>query len=308
MTSIITGSTSFIGLAVIEKLIKNNEKVIAIVRPNSSRINCIMRNDKIKVVESELQNIESLDLKIDNCNTFYHIGWSSDFDNHRFNLNGQLKNVEYAEKAAKLAARYGCDTFVSVGSQAECGRINGCITPYTPPKPETAYAIAKVILHERLKEFCEKNGMKFCSPRLLSGYGPYDRAASMMMACVLAGIKNIPMETSPGEQIWDYIYVDDIANALYLIAKKGIHAKRYPIGSGIARSMRSYIYEIAELTGGFNLLEGIGKRDYNARQVMNLLADITELREDTGFVCNYSFTEGIKRTIQFAKQIPEERK
>lgn len=100
-----------------------------------------------------------------------------------------MHNVEYAEKVAKLAAKYGCKTFFSIGSQADCGRINGCITSYTPPKPETVYAIAKVVLHERLKVFCEKKGMKFSSLRLLCGYGPYDCPATMMMSCVLSGLK-----------------------------------------------------------------------------------------------------------------------
>lgn len=299
MANIITGATSFIGLALIKQLINESEDIIAIARPNSSRLCCLPKTDKVRIVTSQLADLDNLNLQITKCDTFYHIGWSSDFVNPRFNLNGQMQNVEYAEKAAKLAAKYSCETFLSVGSQAECGRINGCITPYTPPKPETAYAIAKVVLHERIKSFCEENSMKFCSPRLLSGYGPYDRPAAMMMSCVLAGLKNIAMEMTPAEQIWDYIFVDDIAKALYLIVKNGKHGKRYPIGSGIARSMRSYIYEIAELTGGYNLLEGIGKRAYNPRQVMNLLADITELREDTGFNCNYSFKEGINRTIAF---------
>lgn len=62
------------------------------------------------------------------------------------------------------------------------------------------------------------------------------------------------------EQIWDYIYVDDIANALYLIASKGMHAKRYPIGSGVARSLRSYIMDIAFITKSDKLLDGFGKK------------------------------------------------
>ncbi|MBQ9880060.1 MAG: NAD-dependent epimerase/dehydratase family protein, partial [Clostridia bacterium] len=128
---------------------------------------------------SELCDLDKL--SIGEGGTFYHIGWTSDFADPRYNLKGQLKNVEYAEKAALLAAACSCDTFVSIGSQAECGRINGAITPHTPSKPETAYAIAKVVLNEKVRGICEERGMKFCSPRLLSGYGPFDRPATMIM-------------------------------------------------------------------------------------------------------------------------------
>lgn len=301
MTSIISGATSFIGLALINKLINENEDVVAIIRPNSIRKNCIPVCDNVTIIEADLFELDELVPEEKEYGVLYHIGWSSDFDNPRFNLSGQLKNIDYAEKAAKLAKKCGCNTFLSIGSQAECGRINGCITPYTPSKPETAYAVAKVVLNEKIRTFCEENDMKFCSPRLLSGYGPYDRPATMVMSCISAGLKNIPFESTPAEQIWDYIYVDDVANALYLIAQNGVHAKRYPIGSGIARSMRSYISEIAKITGSDKLLSGIGKRNYNDRQVMNLLADITELKNDTGFSCEYSFEEGIAKTIQYYK-------
>ena len=302
MISIVTGATSFIGIALINKLINENEKVIAIVRPDSSRKLCIPKCENVSVVFSELSDLDKLQLNNDKCSTFYHIGWSSDYIDPRFNLSGQLKNVEYAEKAFCLAAKYNCEAFLSIGSQAECGRISGCITPYTAAKPETAYAIAKVVINEKLKSLCEEKKIKFCSPRLLSGYGPYDRPTTMIMSCITAGLKNVPLEMTTAEQIWDYIYVDDIANALYLIAKNGKHAKRYPIGSGIARSMQSYIYDIAKATGSDKLLEGIGKRQYNQGQVMNLLADITELNYDTGFSCEFSFDDGIKKTIEFVKK------
>ncbi|MBQ9880059.1 MAG: NAD(P)-dependent oxidoreductase [Clostridia bacterium] len=112
----------------------------------------------------------------------------------------------------------------------------------------------------------------------------------------------MPCNTTPAAQIWDYVYVDDIAKALWCIAKNGVHGKRYPIGSGIARSLKSYIAEIAEATGSDELMKGVGKMAYREDQVMNLLADITELTGDTGFTCDYGFTEGLAKTIEFVSR------
>lgn len=303
MKSIVTGATSFIGIALIKKLIQENREIIAIIRPNSKRRSYLPISKHIKVIESDLSNLDKIIIKEGDFDVFYHIGWSSDFINPRYNLMGQLMNVEFGENAVKLAKKCGCHTFLSLGSQAECGRINGCITVKTPPKPETAYAIAKVILHEKISSYCETNGMKFCSPRLLSGYGPYDHVKTLIMTCIKAGMQNRAFETTLAEQIWDYIFVDDIAEALFLIAKNGKHAKRYPIGSGIGRSLKSYIIEISEIMQCSKLLDGIGKKAYASGQIMNLLADISELKHDTGFSPKWSFVDGIKTTITEMKNV-----
>lgn len=300
MAVIITGTTSFIGIALVKRISYSGERVYAVIRPKSKRKIDVSCFKNVTVVESELQDLDKV--KIDEkCDVLYHIGWSSDFENPRFNLSGQLKNVEYAEKAAILAHNTGCSAFVTVGSQAECGRISGCITSYTPAKPETAYAIAKVVLDEKVRTLCESFGIKFCAPRLLSGYGPFDRPGTMIMSCIAAGIQGLPFESTPAEQIWDYIYVDDIADALVKIASKGVHSKKYPIGSGVARSVKSYIKMIADITNNEELLAGVGKRPYADGQVMNLLADITELTADTGFVPQMSIRNGLINTIEWSR-------
>ena len=47
---------------------------------------------------------------------------------------------------------------------------------------------------------------------------------------------------------------------------------------------------------------GIGELEYTPLQVMNLQADINELKEDTGYEQRYSFEEGIRETIEWYKR------
>ena len=47
---------------------------------------------------------------------------------------------------------------------------------------------------------------------------------------------------------------------------------------------------------------GIGDREYADKQVMHLQADITSLKEDTGFEVSYNFSEGIRETVAWVKQ------
>lgn len=301
---IITGATSFIGLALLRRLSDMGGEVYAIARPGSSRLAFIPKAKNIHLIEAELSSLAGLSLPAERCDSLLHVGWFSDFLSPRFNLEGQVQNAVYTEQAVSLAHKSGCSTFLGVGSQAECGRVSGCITPETPAKPENAYAAAKVFAAQRAQDLCEQYGIKFCWPRLLSAYGPFERPHTLIMSCIQACLDGSEMEMTGCAQIWDYIYIDDVADAIVRIAEKGKHGKRYPIGSGVGRSLRSYVEEIAGVIGNDVILRGIGKRPYADDQVMNLLADMCETTADTGFVCQTAFAGGIRKTIEYIKNHP----
>lgn len=295
--AIVTGCTSFLGIALIQHMERLGIEVYAIARPGSSRLGAVPASQSVHLIQCELGELDSVRLPDEKMDALFHIGWTSDFDNPRFNREGQRINVGIAEKAMRLAERSGCEVFSGVGSQAECGLVNGCITPDTPEAPMTEYAKAKIETFHSLERMAEKSGMKLCWPRLLSAYGPYDRPHTLIMSCIRAAFMGGKLDLTPCGQIWDYVYVDDAAKAIYMIAENGEPMKRYPIGSGVGRSLRYYVEEIAKRAGSKSILKGIGAKPYGENQVMNLLADMTEVEKDTGFVCEYDFRAGIEKTI-----------
>lgn len=297
---IITGATSFIGNALIDQLSKDEEcEIVAIIRPGSIRSKSICITKQVKVIESNLSNLDSLKNSIlYGANVIFHIGWSSDFVNARYNIEGQMINVSYLNKVMLLACHIGCDKVIGIGSQAECGRVNEPISDKTKDNPETAYAIAKCRAYEQGMESALKYHISFYWPRLLSAYGPNDKSKTLVMSCLNAVARREKIALTPCEQTWDFIYVEDVARALILIAKKGKAGKKYSIASGIGRELKDYIMEMADITKCSLLLDGIGKREYSNEQVMYLLGDIKSLWEDTGFTICTSFGDGIVKTIQ----------
>ena len=300
--SIVVGATSFIGIALVKTLLVRGETVFAIIRPNSERKACIPTDPNVIVLEVELRDLSQAQIPDGlDCDCLYYIGWSSDFASPRFNLEGQMQNVDYLKNAIVLAKNTGCRTFEGIGSQAECGIVAGCITPDTPENPMTAYAKAKVQAYYSGLALCESYGIKFCWPRLLSAYGPYDRAHTLIMSCLRASLHGEELSLTAGSQIWDYIYVEDVAEALMVIAASGKHGKRYPIGSGIGRSLISYIVDIADITENKNLLKGFGKQPFAENQVMSLVSDNYDILLDTGFRPQVDFTDGIVATFDYVK-------
>ena len=295
---IITGATSFIGIALISELIKQDCYIEAIIRPHSSRRYLLANNPMINLTECELFNLDKLLLPLETYDELYHIGWSSDFEHGRDNFVGQSQNLDYCIKAVQLASIYRCSTFIGIGSQAECGRINHKITIDTVNNPENAYAEIKCLAYDRTRVLCEEFGIKHCWPRLLSAYGPHDRSNTLMSSIIRACKENIVIELTPCQQIWDYIYVNDVAKALMLIAKSGRHGVKYPIASGMGRKLSDYIDEVAILSGNNSIVNGIGKKEYSDKQVMYLCGDIHELTNDTGFAPEIDFASGVRELLR----------
>lgn len=297
--AIVTGATSFIGIALIDLLQRKGIDVVAIIRPNSMRKNLLRTlYSDITLVECELSSITELTLPNNEYDVLFHIGWTSDFSDSRYNLEGQLQNVTYCEYAVELAARYKCKKYLSVGSQAECGVVSVPINSLTPDNPMTAYAEAKCIAYDKTKKMCHEYGIKQYWPRLLSAYGPYDRNTTMIMSCINACREKRILELTPAEQIWDYVYIDDVAKALLAIVANGVPEKKYSIASGDGRFLKEYIVEIAKQMNFPKLLGGFGKKQYAHNQVMYLVGDINELISDTDFQIEWGFERGIQEIIR----------
>ena len=292
---IVTGATSFIGIYLIKELLEEKYAVTAVIRPDSSRKDVLKSMfPAIQMVDVELSDLRKLVLPHKNYDMLYHIGWSSDFPNARYNSEGQRMNIDYCCFAVELAARYHCKKYLSVGSQAECGLVEVPICDTTRDNPITAYAEAKCIAYEKTRTLCRKYGIKQYWPRLLSAYGPYDRASTLISSCFNACVNNENIELTRCEQIWDYIYVSDVARALVAISEYGKEEKKYSIASGKGIALKEYIQVISEIMNYKELMNGIGKKKYDEKQVMFLVGDITGLEKDTGFKIHYSFENGVK--------------
>lgn len=300
---VITGPTGAIGIALIENLIEKGIDVIAVCRPGSDRISRIPADSHVKIVECSLSDIGNLYTMVDgSADVFYHFAWDGTFGDLRNDMFLQNSNVKYSLDAVKAAKKLGCRKFIGAGSQAEYGRVEGKIRPDTPAFPENGYGIAKLCAGQMTGIMCGQLGLEHIWTRILSVYGPYDGKNTMIMTVIGKLLNGEVPSLTPGEQMWDYLYSKDAANAFFLLGEKGKSGSTYCIGSGTARQLKEYIEIIRGLINEEAEL-GFGKIPYGPKQVMCLQADIERLSWDTGFKPMYSFERGIKETIEWYKNM-----
>ena len=261
---IISGATSSIGIALCEECVTNGIGVVAIIRPDSSKRSLLPSSRLIEIVESELSDYDNIESEGINADAFIHLAWSStDGAAARDNTYAQADNIQATLKAVELAERCGCSVFVGAGSQAEYGRTNAVLTGDTECNPETAYG-------------------PNCSKRTVISYS---------VDTLLRGEKPV---LSDGRQVWDFIYISDVAKALLSCARSGASDKTYVIGYGKSKPLREYLEDVRDILSPSQEM-GFGERPYNADAVMHLHCDISELTADTGFVPTVDFEEGIRK-------------
>lgn len=300
--AVLTGATGAIGVALIHELIEKNIEVLVLCRKDSRRRQNIPLHPLVRIRYYSLDELADLyndtDTKYD---VFYHFAWEGTMGNSRNDMYLQNRNVQYTLDAVNAAERLGCKVFIGAGSQAEYGRCGSDLNSRTPVFPENGYGIAKLCAGQMSRVICEQKGMKHIWARVLSVYGPFDNAGTMIMSTIGKILHGETPSLTKGEQLWDYIYSQDAAKAFLLLAEHGADGKVYCIGSGKAFPLAYYIECVRNLINpDVNL--GMGAIPYQPKQIMYLCADISELTKDTGFVPVYTFDEGIRRTITWYKE------
>lgn len=236
------------------------------------------------------------------CDIFYHLGWANTGKNRNVSPEAQNINVEYTVNAVDAAAALGCKHFVGAGSQAEYGPKDiEKIGPETSCEPTEFYGVAKLAAKEAAAKEAAAKGIGFSWARIFSTYGPNDKLTTMISENIARMIRGEPTEYTAATQMWDYLYVDDMARAFLLVGTNGKDGKVYCLGSGEGRPLREYI-EIMTKAVDPSIEPGIGKKPYPPGKVRNLCADISSLTMDTGFLPNVPFEEGIRYTIEDMKK------
>jgi nucleoside-diphosphate-sugar epimerase len=296
--AVVTGATGPLGIALASHLAKHGVQVAAIVNPESNRIADVPASPRVKIIPCDLRELARLQyLLTGSFDTFFYLAWgATESRATRDDPAIHASNIVYTLDAVKLAHALGCTTFVGAGSQVELAGI----APNAPAPGEESYGIAKYAAGRLSARLCGQLGMRQCWARVQSIYGPGERETTALMYCIHTLLKGEKPSFTKGEQLWDYLYSADCARALYLIADRGRHGAAYSVGSGMERPLRTF-FECTRDCIDPALPLGLGDKEYPPGQPMRVCADIRTLSQDTGFMPEYSFEQGIRETIEWVR-------
>jgi UDP-glucose 4-epimerase len=302
MRIFLTGASGFVGSFFLRNLLKTGDHQVAILlrNPESAwRIQDVMIDATL--IRGELNNLRDIESQVRDFQptAFVHLAWDGVSGKDR-NASCQWRNIPATLELVEMASRVGAKHWIGLGSQAEYGPCQNKINETTETKPTTLYGVSKLAACTLSERLCQEHGIRYAWLRLFSSYGPTDHPDWLipyLMKALLAGEK--PRLTA-AEQLWDYIYVEDVAAAILAILDSQEAVGIFNLGSGRSLKLRSLIEKIRDLINP-SLPLGFGDVAYRTDQVMHLEADISRLVEQTGWKPSVNLLSGLKKTIEFER-------
>jgi nucleoside-diphosphate-sugar epimerase len=279
-------------------MVAQGRDLALLLRPSSSIGRIAHLLDKVTLIYGDMTSISQNRDQIARFgpDAIAHLAWHGAKGADR-NSAEQASNVLASVELYRLAIELGCRRFVGLGSQAEYGPCPARSDEQVPTRPTTVYGAAKLSTYCLLDRMAAADGASFAWLRLFSSYGPGDDPSWLIPYMTLRLLAGEKPALTKGEQQWDYIYVDDAAAAVIALLDSDATGV-FNLGSGQASLLSTLISKIRDLIDP-NLPLGFGEIPYRPDQVMHLEADITALRQATGWIPKMPLDEGLKITVDW---------
>ena len=292
-TVLVTGASGFIGSNLCERLYEDH-KVIAIGNCNENYVKC---NAFFQEISWDL--IPDIDI----C---FHLGANNDTTDLNMGKMLQANLISPAHFFSKLATDKNCKQFVYSSSGSVYGNQP---VPYiedeTILNPLNPYAESKRLFEEYANFFAIKFNVNVIGLRYTNVFGPgekfKEKRASMIHQLLHKMLANeIPKIFKNGEQLRDWVYVDDVVEANVLSSKHN-GSGVFNVGSGEDMSFND-IVKTLNLELKTNLESEYIECSYKDKYQSHTLANLDKAKKKLGYFPKYSIQEGIKKFVEETKK------
>lgn len=292
---IVSGANGFVGGALVKELVANNIKVIAL--DMEGHTDNLPQSDLVTFYPFDLTNAFGLKnkLKGQDIDTFYHFAWAGSAGTARADVDLQLNNAKWTVDCLKLAKEIGCSRFVNAGSIMELETYAATFKAENKPGLGYIYGSGKLVAHAMCKSVAANIGIDLIWAMITNAYGVGEKSPRMVNTTIQKCIRGEIPQFTAGTQNYDFVYIDDVARAFYLIGKNGKPFCEYLIGSSNAKPLKEFLLEMKEsIAPDLDFVFG----DIPFTGVNQSLEefDCSKTEKDTGFRAEVSFAEGCKRT------------
>jgi UDP-glucose 4-epimerase len=300
---LVTGAGGFIGSAVVTHAVNAGHSVVATIRPGGDQSRLEAVKTQISLMQLDLRDQAQLEAMLaeHRPDVVIHVAWSGVSNRARLDQLQINDNIASSCGLIKAAATHGVTKFVGIGSQGEYGPREGAIKETDLPHPTTLYGAAKLAVHYLTRQLAAQAGISYAWIRVFAAYGPGDNSHWLIGSLIDQMLSGRRPQTTLGEQFWDYLFIDDVATAIVAVATLDAALGVFNLASGQPVQIRSLVEKLRDLSAP-TLELVFGEIPYRPDQIWHMTADITRLKQLTGWTPQTSLDAGLAQTVQWQRE------
>jgi nucleoside-diphosphate-sugar epimerase len=251
---LVTGATGFVGSNLALALVAGGARVHLLARPSSSTWRLADVLGQVQVHEASLTDGNALGRAFSALRprVVLHLatpraGATRVHDDARARLIEET--VLGASQLLRLVRQHAVERLVVTGSSLEYRPSDEPLTEESPIEPVTVHGVAKAAATLLCQQAARDSGTPVTVLRLFHVYGPRESHHRLLPSAIRAGLSNDPLPLTPGAAARDWVYVDDVIEAVVRAVDLESRGEVINVGSGAEYSNDEVVDAVARATG-----------------------------------------------------------
>ncbi len=329
MKIIVTGGAGFIGSAVIRQYIDDTDHEIINLDAltyagNLESLSSVADNPRYHFEHADIRDIQQIQTIFEKYqpDAIMHLAAESHVDRSidgpadfiQTNIVGTYNLLDVAKKYwDRLASeKKSAFRFHHVSTDEVYGDLDdtGFFTEETPYQPSSPYSASKASSDHLVRAWRRTYGFPIVITNCSNNYGHYQFPEKLIPLVTLNALDGKPLPIyGKGDQIRDWLHVDDHARALRLVLEKGKDGETYNIGGHNEKTNLQVVKAICTLLDKLvpespyvpheSLIEFVSDRPGHD---LRYAIDADKIARDLGWLPDETFESGLEKTIQWYLQ------
>ena len=334
MKILVTGGAGFIGSAVIRHIIENTQDSVVNVDKltyagNLESLKEVATNDRYAFEQVDICNATEMDRVFDahKPDAVMHLAAESHVDRSidgpaafiETNIIGTYVLLEAARKYWNGLEQHlkGAFRFHHISTDEVYGDLEGpedLFTEETPYAPSSPYSASKASSDHLVRAWLRTYGFPTLVTNCSNNYGPYHFPEKLVPLVILNALegKALPIY-GKGDQIRDWLYVEDHARALYKVATEGKIGETYNIGGHNEKQNLEVVHTICDLLEELVPTNRHSREGGSPQGFKGLITyvqdrpghdiryaiDAQKIEKELGWTPEETFESGIRKTVEW---------
>jgi len=305
---LVLGADGFIGSHLTEALVQKgfSIRVFDLFKDGKSK-NLEHLKEKIEFFSGNFLNQADISQAIEGCMYVFHFisltTPASSMNDPLIDIDGNIKgSVNLLQRCVE--AKVKRVIFASSGGSIYGNQDEASFSENDPVFPISPYAISKLAIERYLEYFRIEYGLDYLSLRYANPYGPGQNIVGSQG--IVPIFLNLIKQDNPlsifgdGDNVRDYIYIDDLADATVAIFNKETSQRVFNIGSNKGVSINELVTLMKKVTVKNIITKMVPSRGIDVRRIV---LNTKKIEKEIGIISKVSLEEGIAKTWRWIQQL-----